>query len=73
MNEKSDIDNYIGCYYAYHLQLLPNPNCKRLLTMTFLFVIYTQIKYQVHCQSPTRLQLVNPLYVVFQVQLLKSL
>ena len=48
-------------------------NCKRLLTMTFLFVIYTQIKYQVHCQSPTRLQLVNPLYVVFQVQLLKSL
>ena len=24
-------------------------------------------------QSPTRLQLVNPLYVVFQVQLLKSL
>ena len=31
--------------YACHLQLLPNPNCKRLLTMTFLFVIYTQIKY----------------------------
>ncbi|MFR5120533.1 MAG: hypothetical protein ACLTD2_11120 [Ruminococcus sp.] len=32
MNEKSDIDNYIGCYYAMPitLQLLPNPNCKRL-------------------------------------------